>query len=328
MGSVFLEWHQIGKWLFDGSDNGDIPVTGETTSTNPNWYGINRFTNLADTPLLKMSAVILDSSGSNVTSSGVNFVDKAKAVVTRENDITFVRCRFTEKYTREQLQTTTNARKGYCGLRIMLDKNKTEAFDYPVLVKYKMRINNPANVDGFSPTGNYKHLFDIKKVMVDGQYKLCFVSPVTGTEISYPFSQKILDGEWFDVEILWTPEKETLRIDGWSIGSDEGTKSNIANSPLGKTNNKTEFNIITSYNCENETPDFDISQIEVSRIYERYVTSPSIRITSEVIDDTTVRLTANGYTGHIPEYVQEEEPEPEQNPSSNNDDEITGNVGS
>lgn len=323
---MFLEWQQIGKWLFDGTDIGDKVVADSAQNTSANYYGKDRFTNAADTPLMIMTA-FRPSQNSK----------PAEAVVMRENGITFCRCRFTDKYDRNFTGTKYTSA---CGLKLLLDPNKTVGYDYPVLIKYKMRINNPDKVDGCSVGVGYLNnkIFVIDKKIVDGVYKLCIKSLNGNSEINYPLSQKILNGEWVDVEILWTPEKETVRLDGWSIGSDSNTRSplNYATSITSYTvtYNTPEntyrsissstlpgfkgFDILTSYSHDLESPDFDIGEIEVRRIYERTITPPTIKITSEVIDDTTVRLTANGYTGVIPDYEAQEEPEePEPDNNSN-----------
>ena len=284
---MFLEWHQIGKWFSRDDVGKDIT---SNTGSRP-WT--DSAENLADTPILMLSA-FHDYGASGILPK-----------IVKEGDVIYFRSEF-ENYTDDP---NNNYPRYKAGLRIAINPNKATPNQYPYVIKYKARINNPQQVSGYESTFNFLNICNIDKKIINGRYRLCFNStqnkglttntPLSsGSEIEYPLSDNILNGDWFEVEILWSSEKETVRIDGYSIGSDSLTTSKL-------NSGSNEFHIVTAYNWSSECPRFDISDIEVKRIYERTVTPPTLKITKEDGENNTVILTAHGFTDVVPDDIQD-----------------------
>ena len=293
---VFLEWQQIGKWFSTDDVNKSIQNNNANNLSNNPWK--DSATNTADTPVLMLSAWLSDTRAP-IGASNPIIAKEGNTVYFRNNMNNFIDNPISTAYLYSS------------GLRIAIDRNKSIPYDYPYIIKFKARINNYQNnnITGYESTYNFMNICNIDKKIIDGRYRLCFNSTKNvglttnsgpknaQTEIVYPLSDEILNGAWFEVEVLWSEFKETVRINGYSIGSDDTTKTT---SRLGTSRN--EILLATSYNRNSHAPCFDISDIEVKRIYERTVTPPSIKITQEDgEEENTVKLTAQAYTDPIPD---------------------------
>lgn len=317
MAQKFLQWQQIGKWFEKAPDgtsdiltqNGNMANnSGYNTSSNP---FIHDAYNHADDPILMLTAYI---SANNVSGSPVpEFKKEGNVIYFRNNFTTYV-----------NNPKSNGSGVGYSGVRIGIDQNRSIANPYPYYLTFKARINNPHEVNGsastsYQPnptpdsTNEYESAYhvinicNIDKKIINGRYHLCFNStgtqgltrntPVNNTtEINYPLSESILAGDWFTVEVLWSELKETVRINGYSIGSDSQTTSTLGNI-------NTPIIIATAYNWNSHSPHFDIADIEVKRIYERSVVPPTLKIEKQDNGDGTVTLTAQGYTDIVPDGV-------------------------
>lgn len=176
---------------------------------------------------------------------------------------------------------------GCSELQYFLNDQKVLITDLPCKIKFKARMYNYINKDD-TPFEFFQNVF-IDYELVNDMLIPCFSNG--NKDDNEPFNTSMLNGEWFDFEVLWVDGVEYVYLNNVCI-------FNFETDSILNESTKT----IVNYN-ENFEIAFDIKDLQFYKMYEK---NDEVFITSEVTEDTLSIISnmLDGTVEYEPEYIR------------------------